>query len=182
MHVFDHKHWKILESESRKKIQPTKLLIDLIDEMLDKKDVAFDIGAGTGYYTIPLSFIFKRVFAVEMNEKMVKILIKKLKEEGVKNVGIIVDDKPPNIDFDINFVLFANVLHEMDANLRFNYLKWAKNADAVCVIDWNKDAEFGPPKHVRVDESEIIKILKEVSFDVKKLDIYKYHYVIFGFR
>ena len=181
MHVFDHKNWKKLESEERKKMQPVEPLIDQIDKIVAKKDVAFDIGSGTGYYTIPLSRLFKKVYAVEVNEKMVELLVKRLRKGEVKNVGIIVAEKPPDVDFEIDFVLFANVLHEMEENLRRRYLKWASNA-TICVVDWKKDSNFGPPRHVKIDESEIIRILEGMGLFTKKLDVYKHHYVIFGLK
>lgn len=181
MHVFSHKYWKILESEERRKMQPVEPLIKEIDKIVENKGTAFDIGAGTGYYTIPLSRIFKRVYAVEMNEKMIEVLTKRLDEEGVKNVGIILTDKPPKIDFKIDFVLFANVLHEMNEKLRLDYLKWAKS-NFVCVIDWKKDAKFGPPAHVRIGEKDMVKLMKNVGFKVQSLEIYEQQYVLFGVK
>ncbi|RLI78995.1 class I SAM-dependent methyltransferase [Archaeoglobales archaeon] len=177
---FDHRHWRILESEERRKMHPVEPLIKEIDKIVANKNVAFDIGAGTGYYTIPLSRIFKRVYAVEMNEKMVEVLIRRLEEEKVKNVGIILTDKPPEIDFGVDFILFANVLHEMDEELRLDYLRWAKMSNSICVVDWKKDARFGPPPHVRIDEEDMAKLMEEIGFDVQHLDIYEQQYVLFG--
>ena len=179
MHIFNHKHWKILESEERKRIQPVEPLIKEIEKFVKNRCVAFDVGAGTGYYTIPLSKIFRRVYAVEMNEKMIEVLRRRLDEEKVKNIGIILTNKPPEVDFKIDFVLFANVLHEMDEKLRLDYLKWAKKSNFVCIVDWKKDAKFGPPIQVRIDEKDVAKLMEEVGFDVQRLEIYEQQYVLF---
>ncbi len=172
-HRFDPKHWRILESEWRKKILPVEPLIKKL-ESLPKRDVAFDIGAGTGYFTVHLAKLFRKVYAVEVNLEMAKILASK----GLKNVGIIISEKPPEIDFKIDFVLFADSLHEIDC--REEYVEWCcKHADSVAVIDWKKDCEFGPPD--RLDEG-YVKSLLERCFDVENIDAYECHFFLFGTR
>ena len=177
---FWEEHWKLLESEGRMKMQPAEPLVKEIIKVVKVRNTAFDVGAGTGYYTIPLSKIFKRVFAVEMNEKMIEVLLKKLKEHGIKNVGIIKSKEPPLIEFNVDFVLFANVLHEMDEALRKQYLIWASKANSICVVDWKEDSELRPERWV--DKIEVTKILRDIGFTTKEIEIYKHHYVIFAIR
>jgi hypothetical protein len=55
---------------------------------------------------------------------------------GAKNIEIIISSKPPEIDFDINLVLFSNVLHEMENPEE--YLSWARKSDYVVVAEWKK--------------------------------------------
>ncbi len=174
-HRFDAKHWHILESEWRKRILPVEPLIKRL-EILPKRDVAFDIGAGTGYFTVHLARLFRKVYAVEVNLEMAKILASK----GLKNVGIIISEKPPEIDFKIDFVLFADSLHEIDC--REEYIEWCcMHADNVAVIDWKKDCDFGPPKEDRLDE-EYVKRLLERCFKVERIESYECHFFLFGSR
>ncbi len=172
-HRFDAKNWKILESEWRKKILPVDPLMKKISE-IPKRDVAFDIGAGTGYFTVHLARMFRKVYAVEINLEMAKILSSK----GLKNVGIIISDRPPEIDFEIDFVLFADSLHEIDC--REEYVEWCcRNAKSFAVIDWRKDCDFGPPKEDRLEEEEVRRWF-EKCFDVESLDVYECHFFLFG--
>ncbi len=158
-HKFDPKKAYILESEWRRKIFPPEKVIEFIESLRPKKNVVFDIVAGSGYLTIPLVRIFKKVYAVEISEEMAKILRKRVEEEGLLNVGIILSDTPPNVDFKIDVVLFSNVLHEMDNPEE--YLEWASRADYVVVAEWKKDEmEFGPPVEERLSLEEIEKLSK----------------------
>ncbi len=172
-HRFDPKHWHILESEWRRSILPVEPLIKRL-ETLPKRDVAFDIGAGTGYFTVHLARMFRKVYAVEVNLEMAKILASK----GLKNVGIIISEKPPEIDFKADFVLFADSLHEIDC--REKYIDWCcAHADSVAVIDWKKDCDSGPPKEDRLDEEYVAKLL-ERCFKVERIDAYRCHFFLFG--
>lgn len=174
-HGFDVKNAKILDSEWRKKVFPPEKVIEFIESLKGlRKNVAFDIGAGTGYLTIPLSKVFKKVYAVEASREMAEILRRRVDEEKALNVGIIVSEKPPKIDFHINLVLFSNVLHEMDEPEE--YLEWASNADYVVVAEWKKEKmEFGPPLDERISLEELLKISKLNL--VKKLE-FDYHYLV----
>lgn len=175
MHKFDVKNAKILESEWRRRVFPCEKVIGFVESLKGlRKNVAFDIGAGTGYLTIPLSRVFKKVYAVEASMEIAEILRKRVDEEKALNVGIIVSEKPPEIDFHINLVLFSNVLHEMDEPGK--YLEWASNADYVVVAEWKKEEmEFGPPLDERISLEELLEISKLNL--VKKME-FKYHYLV----
>jgi|Deesub1362A_J573_1020465.scaffolds.fasta_scaffold19814_2 protein-L-isoaspartate O-methyltransferase len=178
-HVFDPEKSEILESEERKKIEPVSVVMRKI-ENLERKEVAVEVGAGIGYYTVPLSKIFKRVYAIDLSIKMTEKLSKKLTDLRIKNVGIIVTDKPPDLDFPVDLILFANVLHEMDKPTE--YLEWAKRSDHILIVDWKKvKMSFGPPFEERLSEREILEMIG-TGFEVKELDSdsLPYHYIVFA--
>ncbi len=165
----------IMESDLRRKILPVEPLIEKIKE-LDKRDIAFDIGAGTGYFTVHLAKFFKKVYAVEKDVNAVN----KLASKGLKNVGIIVSDKPIDIDFEVDFVLFADSLHEIED--KEGYANWVKRyARSFAVIDWKKDAclDFGPPSNLRLDINYVLDLFKDFNKEVLK--VYKCHFFIFGY-
>ncbi len=171
MHVFPEEKWEVLESEERRKREPP----DKIEFLLDRikvKNVAFDVGAGTGYFTSILSKHFKRVYAVERSEKLAVILHSK----GMKNVGVIVSEKPVDVDFDLDLVLFADSLHEIsDAK---SYANWCRKSKYLIVIDWKKDSPTGPPVDHRIDKSYVLNLFKDFEFE--EFDIYPHHFVLFG--
>lgn len=171
------KDLSVLESEWRKRILPVEPLIEKI-EILKDREIAFDIGAGTGYFTVHLAKMFKRVYAVEVNPEAVKILANK----GVENIGIILSEKPPEIDFEVDFVLFADSLHEIED--REGYVEWVKrHAKAFAVIDWkrNECTDIGPPLKHRIDEDEVIGFFED-AFELERIDAYKCHFFVFGVR
>ncbi len=158
-HRFDPKKAHVLDSEWRRRVFPPEKVVEFIESLRPKKNVLFDVGAGTGYLTVPLARVFKKVYAVEVNEEMAEILRKRVEEEKLLNVGIIVSDKPPEVDFKIDVVLFSNVLHEMDNPEE--YLEWASRAEYVVVAEWKKEEmDFGPPIDERLSIEEIEKLSK----------------------
>ncbi|MFN3384301.1 MAG: class I SAM-dependent methyltransferase [Archaeoglobaceae archaeon] len=173
-HRFSHKNAEILDSEDRRAFFPPEKVLGILDGVKARKEVAFDVGAGTGYLTIPLAKIFKKVYAVEISLEMVEILTKKLKENGISNVGIILSEKPPEVDFSIDLVVFSNVLHEMDSPRE--YLCWAKKASFVLIAEWKKvETEFGPPIEDRISLEEILSVCE--GYEVVKVEELPYHYV-----
>jgi|Deesub1362A_J573_1020465.scaffolds.fasta_scaffold00125_15 SAM-dependent methyltransferase len=178
-HIFDPKFSDVLESDERKKMLPAEPVIELA-KSLERRDVAFDIGAGTGYFTVPLSEVFKKVYAVDISFEMAKKLREKLDSMKLSNVGIIISEEPPEIDFRSNMTLFSNVLHEMNEPER--YLNWARNnSDYVFILEWKKiKTDFGPPLEERISEEEMLELLKKLNFDILKFDTltYRFHYLI----
>ncbi len=172
-HIFEPEKAQILESEWRKKVFPAEKIVETINSIRDlKKNVAFDVGAGTGYLTVPLSRIFKKVYAVEISEKMVAKLRERLERDKILNVGIVLSEKPPEIDFKIDLVLFSNVLHEMDDPA--GYLRWAERADYILVAEWKKDAKYGPPPEERISLDELQSMC---DFKIILVDELPYHYI-----
>ncbi len=174
-HIFDPEKAQILESEWRKRVFPAEKIVEIIGGIRGlKKNVAFDIGAGTGYLTLPLSKIFKKVYAVEISEKMVYGLKKKLEEEKILNVGIILTEKPPKVDFKVDLVLFSNVLHEMEDPV--GYLRWAGRADYILVAEWKKERmKYGPPFEERISMEELQDMC---DFEFVLVDELPYHYIV----
>jgi len=171
--MFDHSKAYIPESEYRRKIFPPEKITEILMN-IDRKNMAVDVGAGTGYLTIPISRIFKKVYAIEISKKMAEMLQKNLESKGIKNVGIIVTDKPPEFDFEVDIILFSNVLHEMDNPEE--YLCWSKRADYIIIAEWKKiEMKWGPPLEERITLDEILKMcdFKVVKFD----ESLPYHYI-----
>lgn len=153
---------------------PVEPLIEKV-KRLERRDVAFDVGAGKGYFTVHLARVFRKVYAVEIDFEAAKVLA------DIKNVGIIISDKPPEVDFEVDFVLFANSLHEIE-DIE-DYAEWVKSISrSFAVIDWKKDVctEFGPPKPKRLELEYVLEIFKD--FRVEVLDVYRCHFFIFGIK
>lgn len=171
---------EMLRNERRRRILPLEIFEREVLERLRFKEIAIDYGAGAGYFIIPLSKHFRKVYAIEANREMAEFLKNELEGIGIENVEIILSERPPEFDFEIDFVLFSNVLHELEDYRKF--LEWSSNSKSVCVIEWRKDAEteFGPPSSERIEEEEMVKSMREFFSTVRTLKIYPYHYTIIG--
>jgi len=168
---------EILRSERRRRILPTDALEREVISRLKFRENAVDYGAGTGYFTEILAGHFRRVYAVEAESKMAEILWEEMEKRGIKNVGIIISDTPPDFDFQIDFILFSNVLHEVESPEKF--MEWSRVARAVCIIDWKKiETEFGPPVDERIDLKTMMDLAKKNFRYVESPDIYPIHYTL----
>ncbi|WP_297416651.1 methyltransferase domain-containing protein [Thermococcus sp.] len=86
---FDPAYASYLDNPSRRKAPPPKRILRYLLSLQIERRIAVDVGAGTGYLTIPLSWGFGKVYAVEANPQMAQILEKNLRERGVKNVEVL---------------------------------------------------------------------------------------------
>lgn len=56
---------------------------------LEKNDIVIEVGPGLGFLTEKLAKQAKKVIAVELDDKLAKLLEKRLKDQGIKNVEVV---------------------------------------------------------------------------------------------
>ncbi|MDQ0271709.1 class I SAM-dependent methyltransferase [Cytobacillus purgationiresistens] len=99
--------------EKRGDIPPEKLLKML---PIKKADSMLDLGAGTGYITIPAAKMVEgSVYALDIDSNMLEVISSKAKKENMTNVKPIkgsIDDIPLQ-DNSIDIALASLVLHEV---------------------------------------------------------------------
>jgi precorrin-6B methylase 2 len=91
-HKFNPHNMKKLE-ERKKILPPGKVLMELA---LSRGDVMVDVGAGSGYFSIPASEIVGekgRVIAVDNSKEMIQELKSRTKALGIENIEIIVSNE-----------------------------------------------------------------------------------------
>jgi ubiquinone/menaquinone biosynthesis C-methylase UbiE len=100
--------------EREKEENPAKLM-----EALDVKpgQSVADIGAGTGYHSFRLSDKVGpkgKVYAVEIQQEMLDIIAKRMKERGVKNIELVLgkEDDPTLPADTLDMILMVDVYHE----------------------------------------------------------------------
>jgi ubiquinone/menaquinone biosynthesis C-methylase UbiE len=105
-----------LERNNRQQEENTKLAIEKMN--LSAKSAVADIGAGTGYYTF---YIAKKipggkVYAVEIQDEMIKYLNKRKSSTGISNVDIIKgSQQSPNLAANsIDLAIMVDVYHELE--------------------------------------------------------------------
>jgi len=112
--VMGHRAAGWLERSDREREERTDLLIDRLP--LDPDDVVADIGAGTGYFSIPMAERVPqgRVLAVDIQQEMLDIIEQRKRQGAPANIetvlGTITD---PNLPSDgVDLVLIVDAYHE----------------------------------------------------------------------
>jgi ubiquinone/menaquinone biosynthesis C-methylase UbiE len=184
-HKFDVKDAEILESAERLQFLKPEIVLDRIE--LNKETVLADLGCGAGYFTIPASLRVKKVYALDVQQKMLDILNEKIKKQKTANIEAILSEESriPLADGSVDVLLMGNVFHELED--RSSILKEVKRIlsgeGALVIVDWKKvEMDFGPPIEERLTADEVIHICKDNGFEVRVWeDAGLYNYLlIFG--
>ncbi len=155
---------------------------------LETGDIVADIGAGSGYFTIPLaSRVGEKglVFAEDIQIEMINHISKKVDTLGLKNVRVIFGktEDPSLLDNFFNLVFLANTYHELEKPymLLENIRKDLRYFGRLAIIDWDptKKAPFGPPIEEKIPEDTVIKEIERAGFElIEKHDFMPYHYFL----
>jgi ubiquinone/menaquinone biosynthesis C-methylase UbiE len=153
-------------------------------------DAIADIGAGTGYFSLPLAHAvgsFGLVYAVDCQAEMLGHLQIKLDAGGISNIRMINADADstglPNASCDLVFM--ANVWHEFEdrSAVLLEAKRSLKDGGRIAVLDWRPDVEpdHGPPLHHRISASDAVDSVQSSGFvDVKQCNVGRYSWLVQG--
>jgi ubiquinone/menaquinone biosynthesis C-methylase UbiE len=128
---------------------------EIIDRMAISKDGALlDLGAGIGYFSIPLSPLVKEIVSVDVESKMLAILSSEAKKQKRSNLSPVLADvlSVPVMDESFDNVLLAFIYHElaMPALLLEECARVLKPGGRLTVVEFQKTkTDFGPPVEER---------------------------------
>ncbi|QQE77059.1 class I SAM-dependent methyltransferase [Alicyclobacillus sp. SO9] len=166
---FNPKNMHRLDSaERREKLPPEKLLSVL---PMEKEHTVVDVGAGTGYFAIPVAQRVKRVIAVDVEPKMLEELDRKLQENKVSNVELVPGEAAdiPLPAETADHVVASMILHEVEplsAGLAEIYRVLKPGGSLFC-LEWAKvETEQGPPLWHRIAANAMEEALSKAGFDV----------------
>jgi ubiquinone/menaquinone biosynthesis C-methylase UbiE len=170
---------RVLEDPSRDAWQKPHAVVMALD--LEPSDTVADIGAGTGYFARRFAPHAYKVYAVDIDEKLLEIARSKA-PVNLQTVLAAPDDPrlPPQ---SVDMIFFCDVLHHIE-NRPAYYAKLAKilkPGGRVVVIDFfNKPLPVGPPVSMKLSRQEVITEFHNAGFDLsKELDILPYQYFLF---
>jgi ubiquinone/menaquinone biosynthesis C-methylase UbiE len=153
-------------------------------------DSIADIGAGTGYFSLPLAQAAGPsglVYAVDCQAEMLGRLELKLDKGGISNIRVIHADADstglPNAS--CNLVFMANAWHEFEDHyaVLLESKRILKAGGRISILDWRPDVEPepGPPLHHRLSSSDAAEDLQSAGFlEVTPSNVGKYSWLVQG--
>lgn len=168
-HKFTPQNWeRLLSNERRRLLDPDKFL-DGTD--IREGDTVADIGAGPGFFTLPLAERVGptgKVYALDVAPEMVD----QLKLRGLPpQVEILLSGESslPLPDAVADIALLAFVLHEVHDQTRFlaELRRVLRPAGRLVLLEWIPQEEpTGPPLHERIAPEDASRILTVAGFRV----------------
>jgi len=149
-----------------------------------------DIGAGTGYFSLPIAKQVGpdgEVYAVDLQPAMLAILANKLADAHAFNVELVhgqaLQTGLPDCGCDLVFL--ANVWHELDdlGAVLDECRRVLLPGGRVAILDWRDDVEQppGPPIHHRVPVQNVTEMLVSSGWNnVTNTQIGPYSYLVAG--
>ncbi|MGN8646191.1 class I SAM-dependent methyltransferase [Gracilibacillus sp. HCP3S3_G5_1] len=163
---------EFLDNPNKRGDIPPEQLLRMLP--INKDDHILDVGAGTGYITIPAAKIVHDglVYALDIDAKMLDLISSKVAKEKIPNVKTLkgrIEDMPIN-DNSIDMVLASIVLHELkDLSTALNQIKRVLKSEGffVCVEFEKKE---GNVNHPRISSSVMEQEITSAGFrETKKL-------------
>ncbi len=132
-----------------------------------------DIGAGTGYFTLPMASAVGaagRVYAVDVEPRMLELVQDKLTEFRTTNVQCVQGEASTTnlADAACDLVFMANVWHEFDSHpaVLKEVTRILKPGGRIAILDWCADLDSppGPPKAHRIPKQDVCDLLAKSGF------------------
>ena len=180
-HIFDPKNAAILEIEERKIWQnPENILITL---KIESSFIAADLGCGSGFFTIPLSKKVRKVYGIDVQEKMLEFLEEKIRRLKIENIEPLLStgNEIPLESDSIDFLITMNTLHEFDDKEKMveQIRRVLKQGRAVLIADFKKkETGFGPPVAVRLSQQQALTLFENSGFTPLLKRELEYHYLL----
>ena len=167
----------MLERESRQAMQhPDRILADLA---FRPGEVVADVGAGSGYFTIPIARAVGeagKVLALDIRQEMLDFIAGRLGAEGLDNVqlGLVEATDPGLPAHGVDTIFMVDVFHYIKD--RQAYAQKLKDGLApggrLVVIDFRYDPEaereFAPPPQQQVARADLDADMAAAGFQVRE--------------
>ncbi|MDD4752635.1 MAG: class I SAM-dependent methyltransferase [Desulfitobacteriaceae bacterium] len=162
-----------LDNKQRENIIPPEVFISQMP--IQKNHTLLDIGAGSGFFTIPMAEnTLNKVYAMDPDKRMLNIIEEKAKIKGLNNIELIQDYlENLSIQHDsIDFVMASLILHELNSlseALLVIYEILKAGGHLLC-LEYEKDDTIleGPPMEIRIKSDELERILVLTGFKIVK--------------
>ena len=166
--VFKHTEAHKLEDPERLRwLSPAEVISHL--RLLPGMKIA-DIGAGTGYFSIPIARALGdvgQVFAADLQPEMLELLRQKLSQQDAPgNIKLLQGEASglPLPDRSVHMAFYANIWHELpnhDAAFA-EAVRVSVLGGKIAILDWRDDCSPppGPPQEHRISDEAVVAFLK----------------------
>lgn len=181
-HRFKPENAHKLHSAERLKLLPPEKIIQSLGAT--PEDVIADLGAGSGYFTIPFAQQTKQtVYAVDIEPKMLEFVKERATAEQIENIQYVVSDleQIQLADHTVDKINAAFVLHEVvDLDNAIEEMKRILKPDGKAIaIEWiNIETESGPPLHERIAAEKLAETFCRHGFEASISYPNDVHYII----
>jgi ubiquinone/menaquinone biosynthesis C-methylase UbiE len=147
--------------------------------------IVADVGAGPGFWTIPLARRVGRrgrVFALDPEPAALHVLRRRLAKARVENVTpVLNDDRTPMLpDASCDLAVVVNVYHHFADPAAFlrRLARCLKPGGRLVNIDWaDRDTPHGPPAHRRIPPGVFLRHARDAGLElVAEHDFLPYQY------
>jgi ubiquinone/menaquinone biosynthesis C-methylase UbiE len=185
--VFKHSNAHRLEDPERLKWMPPAEVLSRLH--LKHGERVADVGAGTGYFSVPMANAVGadgHIFAVDLQQEMLDLLARKLQQDNsAPNVSLHRGpaSRLPLEDSSIDLAFYANVWHEFDdgEEVLREGVRVTVPGGRLAVLDWRHDKESppGPPQEHRIAADSLVDFLqKHGCHHVSCYNVGQYSYMI----
>jgi arsenite methyltransferase len=169
---------RVLEDPSRDAWQKPHEVVMALE--LKPDEAIADIGAGTGYFARRFARHAGKVYAVDIDAKLLEIVAK----DAPPNLATVLaaPDDPRLPPSSVDTVFFCDVLHHIDARPAY-YGKLAralKPGGRIVVVDFHKrELPVGPPPAMKLSSREVEDELSAAGFrKVKSFEFLPHQYFL----
>lgn len=186
-HAFRFTEHHRLDSDERRRHQPPGPLVELVADTTPA--TVGDLGAGTGYFALPLlaRLPAARLVAMDVEPRMLELLAARAADAGVtRRLECRRIERPPQLPADpgeLDTVLLASLWHELpEPAATVAELGRVLAADGVVVVcDWSPtgSTEHGPPAAHRIEVEACERVLADGGWSrVTRHEIYPDHWTV----
>ncbi len=182
------------DDAERRVWQDPEAVLDMVGVV--SRGVVADVGAGDGYFTLPIA---RRVgprgvvYAVDPSVERLTRLHEQAEEEGLENIRIraITAEELAVCEGCADLVFYGNCLHDFadQAAALQNAMTMLKPGGRLASIDWKKEETLsgrdliGPPVEIRFGEDDALGLIRGAGFVVESVaPSGPYHYLVLATR
>jgi len=174
-HRFPAERRHVLKDEERQRWLPPEPILRAVG--IAPGAVAVDIGAGTGYWTLPLSQLVGAegmVYAVDVEPIMLEELRTLVREKRLSNVQVVSSTELaiPLANAIADVATAGFVVHEPADHAAFAHeiIRLLRPGGQLLIVDWHKQpTEKGPPLEHRLAQQEVETLLSDAGLTVERL-------------
>ncbi len=184
---FNPKKLKKLNNPERLNDTPPGLIWSRLK--LDHSDVLVDIGAGTGFFSVPFVNLTKtgKIYACDISDIMLDWMKEHICPKNKNVIPVKMEENHVELPSGAaDLVFMINLHHELSDPERLlkECARLLKKGGKVAVIDWKKEEmEQGPPLEIRCIPTDVKKQMERAG--LRRLESYHdmtKHFLVFGVK